>query len=151
MVFGMLVSLSCRWAFFATSMFEIRTSKFVVFQYVNKRVCRLPGNCFVVHGDVSRRMICWKKTFINRLLLKRQPARMSVESLLLHRNRIEQWYMEENLNILQTSAHGVIGFYTSHTRTMTHGGKSKYITNLGTRSYRVLHLAYKNNDTWRKI
>ena len=113
-VWYVLVSSSCRCAFFATSIFEIRNSKFVVFQYVNKRVCPLPGNCFVVHGEVSKRMICWKKTFTNRLLLKLQPARMSMKSLPLHRNRKEQ-YVEENLNMLQTSALGIIGFYTSHT------------------------------------
>ena len=62
-VFGMLVSSPCRCAFLATSIFKIRKSKFVVFQYVSCRVSPLPGNCFVVHGDVSRRMICWKKTF----------------------------------------------------------------------------------------
>ena len=68
-VFGiMLVSSSCRCAFFATSIFEIRKSKLVVFQYVKLRVCSLPGNCFVVHGDVLRRMICWKKTFTNSLV-----------------------------------------------------------------------------------
>ena len=67
-VWYVLVSSSCRYAFFATSIFEIRNSKFVVFQYVNKRVCPLPGNCLVVHGDVPRRMICWKKTFTNSLV-----------------------------------------------------------------------------------
>ena len=67
-VWYVLVSSSCRCAFLATSIFEIRNSKFVVIQYVNKRVCPPPGNCFVVHGDVSRRMICWKKTFTNSLV-----------------------------------------------------------------------------------
>ena len=37
-VWYVLVSSSCRCAFFATSIFEIRNSKFVVFQYVNKKV-----------------------------------------------------------------------------------------------------------------
>ena len=43
---------------------NVRKSKFGVV-----RVCPpLQGNCFVVHGDVSRRMICWKKTFANSLV-----------------------------------------------------------------------------------
>ena len=67
-VWYVLLSSSCRCAFFAMSIFEVRKSKFAVFQYVNKRVCPLPGNCFVAHGDVSRRMICWKKTFTNSLV-----------------------------------------------------------------------------------
>ena len=115
-VSGMLVSSSLRCASFATSMFEIRKSKFVVFQYVNKRisVCLLPGNCFVVHGDVSRRMICWKKTFTNSLV----EAKASEN-------------VRENF-----------AFASEQNRTIIYGGKSKYITKLGTRNFRVLHLAY---------
>ena len=41
---------------------KFERASLLFFQYVNKRVCPLPGNCFVVHGDISRRMICWKKT-----------------------------------------------------------------------------------------
>ena len=94
-------SSSCRCAFFTTSIFEISNSKFVVFQYVNKRVCPLPGNCFVVHGDVSL-----------------------VE-------------VTANENVREKSV-----IASKQKRTMICGGKSKYITNLGTRNYRVLHLAY---------
>ena len=39
-VFGMLVSSSCRCAFFATSIFEIRKSKFVVIQHVKGALSR---------------------------------------------------------------------------------------------------------------
>ena len=35
-------------------MFEIRKRKFVVFQNVNKRICLLPGNCFVVQDDLLK-------------------------------------------------------------------------------------------------
>ena len=114
-VWYVLVSSSCsRCAFFATSIFEIRNRKFVVFQYVNKRVCPLPGNFFVVHGDVSRRMICWKKTFANSLVEATASENVCEKSVIASKQK-RTMVCGGNLNILQTSALGIIRFYTSHT------------------------------------
>ena len=44
--------------------------------------CPLPGNCFVVHGDVSKRMICWKKTFTNSLVEDKASENVREKSLI---------------------------------------------------------------------
>ena len=97
------------------SMFEIRNSRFVVFSvlFTLQESLSLPGYYFVVHDDVSRRMICWK-TFTNS-------------------------FVEAKASEIVREKFAVA---SKHNRTMKYGGKSKYITNLGTRNYRVLHLAY---------
>ena len=67
-VFGMLVSSSCAVVVHSSPRQCSKEQVCYYSVYVDKRVCPLPGNCFVVRGDVSRRMICWKKTFTNSLV-----------------------------------------------------------------------------------
>ena len=83
------------------------------FQYVNNRVCLFEEIVCCMHGDVSRRMICRKKTCTNSLV----EANAS-------ENVREKFAVASKPN-----------------RTMKYEGKSKNITNLGTRNYRVLHFA----------
>ena len=95
------------------SMFEIRKTKLVVFSMLEESLSPL-GNCFVVHGDVSRRMICWKKTFTNSLVEDKAS---------------------ENVREMFAVA-------SKQNRTMKYGGKSKYITKPRHSELRVLHRAY---------
>ena len=59
-------------------------------------------------------MICWKKTFTNSLVEATASENVRGKSVIASKQK----------------------------RTMICGKKSKYITNLGTRNYRVLHFAY---------
>ena len=105
--------LCCQSAFFATSMFErasllffsMLTREFVLFQ----EIVLLKMATFREGWFAGRR-------HSQTLLLKPKSATISVKSLQLRRNSVEQWQMDENLNY--------------------------YITNLSTRNYQVLHLAY---------
>ena len=107
-VWYVLVSLSCRYAFFATSIFEISNSKFVVFSMLTRELV-LFQEIVLLYMARFREGCFAGRRHSQTLLLKLQPARMSVKSRLLHRNRKKE--------------------------TMICGGKSKYITNLGTRNY----------------
>ena len=110
----MLVSSSCAaaCAFFATSMFE-RAS--LLFFSMLTREPLLFQEIVLLYMATFREGWFAGRRHSQTLLSKPKSARMSVKSLPLHRNRVEQKQMDENLNILQTSALGTIGFYTSHT------------------------------------
>ena len=104
--------LCCRCAFFAMSMFEraslllfsVLTREFVLFQEI-----------VLLYMATFREGWFAGRRHSQTLLLKPKSARMSVNSLLLHLNSVEQRQTDENLNVLQLSALGIIGFYTSHT------------------------------------
>ena len=90
--------------------------KFVVIQYVNKRVCPLPGNCFVVHGDISIRMVCWKKTFTISIVEAKVSDNVREKFVVaLKQCRTLINGQKSKIYLIQTSALGIIGFYTMHT------------------------------------
>ena len=96
---------------------NVRNSKEQVccFQYANKRRCLLPGNSFC----------CAWRCFEKDDSLKEDIHRPSLVEAKACENVREKFAVALKQN-----------------RTMINGGKSKYITNLGTQNYRVLHLAY---------
>ena len=58
--------LCCRHALFATSMFE--RASLLLFSMLTREFVLFQEIVLFVHGDVSRRMICRKKTFTNSLV-----------------------------------------------------------------------------------